>query len=98
MAVRDPHRAVPSHSRLGFTSQQRELLATGHRVHSTRYAECPSIVWPDLGVGSFLLVDDDRVDESNLNRMVTFFPADAEAKAFNGSSPPIQRIRSQLSS
>jgi len=39
-------------------------------------------VWPDLGVGSFLLVDDDRVDESNLNRMVTFFPADAEAKAF----------------
>jgi len=26
MAVRDPHRAVRYHGRLGFTSQQRELL------------------------------------------------------------------------
>ena len=35
-----------------------------------------------LGVGSFALVDDDRVDESNLNRTVTTFPGDAEAKTF----------------
>jgi molybdopterin/thiamine biosynthesis adenylyltransferase len=34
-----------------------------------------------MGVGSFTLVDDDCADESSLNRMVTTFPADAEAQA-----------------
>src|SRR5262249_27165479 len=34
-----------------------------------------------LGVGSFVLVDDDHADESNLNRMVTAFPADAEGQS-----------------
>ncbi len=48
-----------------------------------------------LGVGSFLLVDDDRVDESNLNRMVTAFPEDAEAKTFKvvAAERQIKQIR-----
>jgi hypothetical protein len=34
MVVQDPHRAVRYHSRLGFTSQQRELLdiVQGHTL------------------------------------------------------------------
>jgi len=34
-----------------------------------------------LGVGSFLLIDDDHIDSSNLNRSVGAFLPDAEAKA-----------------
>ena len=48
-----------------------------------------------LGVGSCLLVDDDRVDESNLNRTVTAFPEDAEAKTFKvvAAERQIKQIR-----
>jgi len=34
-----------------------------------------------LGTGSFILVDDDRVDITNLNRLVGALPVDAETKA-----------------
>lgn len=33
-----------------------------------------------LGVGSFVLIDDDYVDVTNLNRLIGAFPADADAK------------------
>ena len=48
MAVRDPHRVARDHGRLGFTSQQRELLAGAH-FSSEQYQDRTNIQEPRSG-------------------------------------------------
>ncbi len=49
-----------------------------------------------LGVRSVVLVDDDRVDETNLNRLIGGLPADAESKSLKVSV--MERLIDQINS